>query len=171
MIRPAMFAEMGLNLPVMYIQAMILAGASFQQYFSFISLLLVVVLNVLHAVSLYVFSIVELPFAWVWFGFGAVFWLGIATTMTLPVLRSASKQNNRVYSMFVISLVGLLMAQVLYPTLLAFFKTARLDMFKYLIGLGLLDFMTRIGLGVYYCLNGDAFGEVQIYVTKSLKAD
>jgi hypothetical protein len=129
------------------------------------------VLQVLHAISLFVFSQVELPFAWVWLGFGLAFWAGIALTMTIPVWTNAKKPSNRVYYMFSIALVGLLTAQVMNPVNLALLKTSQIGLVSFFIGLGVLDFITRISLGVYYCLNGDAFGEVQISVVKSLKVD
>jgi bacteriorhodopsin len=131
----------------------------------------VVVLQVLHAISLFVFSKVEFPFAWVWYGFGLIFWLSIGILTTIPIWNSAKKQSSRVYIMCMLSLIGLLTAQLLYPTNLALLKTSKISLTKFFIALGILDFITRIGLGVYFCLNGDAFGEIEIQVTKSLKTD
>jgi bacteriorhodopsin len=134
-------------------------------------MLLVTVLQVLHTISLFGFSQVPLPYAWAWFGFGIVFWSGIAVTMWFPVMKSAQRQSSRSYGLVLVATLGLLLAQSMYPISLAMYKTNYIHLYPSLISLGLLDFVSRIGLGVYFSLNGDAFGEIQVQVSKSHKND
>ena len=71
-----------------------------------------VVLQLLHALALFVFTQVSLPHRWVWFSFGIAYWLGSAMIMLYPALSHAKKQTNRVYGMYVMGMLSLVLAQV-----------------------------------------------------------
>jgi bacteriorhodopsin len=161
LIQPTLFIEMIFNLPLLYLQTLLLTGAPLQHIF------LVIGFQELHAVTIFVFTQVGFPYAWVWFVFGIIFWVATAIILLGPIQARAYQLSARVYGIFLAASIALLFAQVLYPMILLLLYLQRISMFFFFVILGVLDFFTRIALGVYFALNVDAFGDIKLTIARS----
>jgi bacteriorhodopsin len=122
--------------------------------------------------SLFALWYARSTYLWLWASVGAVYWLFTGMLLLVPARRLAKERSTEIHDMFVISALVLAMGQVsiinqaLYPTSLVLLKFACINNAQFFIFLGVLDFITRVGLGIYFCLNWGAFSNVNILRTE-----
>jgi putative Mn2+ efflux pump MntP len=169
LIGPSLLAEMGLALPIMYFQAMQLSDTPSSQYLTFTRVVLGIALQLLHTLTMYLFTMVRFPHAWVWFSFGILYWLG-AVSLMVSGLDKAKMQSRQVYNLFKFAMLSLVSAQVsqidqiLYPVALANLYVETFGVLEFFLVLGLVDFVSRLVLGTYFCLNSDLFYQFEYQV-------
>jgi hypothetical protein len=58
--------------------------------------------------------------------------------------------------------------KAIYPAGLLFLKLSWISNVTFFIALGVLDFSTRVGLGIYFCMNWSAFASFDVIRTEPL---
>jgi uncharacterized membrane protein (DUF485 family) len=128
---------------------------------------LVSALQILHALALYVFTEVPFPDAWAWLGFGMIYWLGTGLISLSVGWNNAKNRSGKVKNMYLMAIGALLVAQVVGDGSLALLYTKKFGILEYFLVLSVLDFVTRIALGVYFSLNVQEFQSLNFSITKS----
>ena len=156
-VQPTIFLELAITLPIMFYQTLLLTGSDFTYTF------LVIVLHELHVLSLFIFMQATFPYAWIWLTLSVVYWFGIVLIMLYPSQTPKQHQNPKVPAMYLIATVVLLLSEALFVADLALLKVGLIHPHEFFLVLGGIDFISRGGLGVYFCLNWGVFSDLVTY--------
>lgn len=157
--------EMAINMPILFLQILLLAGAALQFVF------LVIVLQELFVLCMLFFTQISNTYGIFWFSFGLLYWFGIVMVLVVPVLSQTVNQSDRVKKVYSNVITWIIFTgvmnfnQVLYPINLFLFRHGETGSFVFFLAQGILDFLTRIGVGAFLTYNYDAFGIVSVLLS------
>ena len=107
----ATFGEMALNLPLLYLETLLMSQESLRFWF------LLTIFNGLHTISIWAFTISFSGFEWLWLVFAIIFYVGILSVLGDKVLCVMKRKPGTVISIYNLFLTAVILFQVTLDSL------------------------------------------------------